>query len=74
MRQICMICGILYGIKEPLDDDSETHGICEECFPLELKRIDAELEKLTGTTIAPTKKIMYSGTLNMFPPFKLAGG
>jgi len=45
MRQICMVCGILYGIKEPLGDDSETHGICEECFPLELKKIEIELKK-----------------------------
>lgn len=33
MRQVCYICGILYGVKEPLDNDDETHGICDECFP-----------------------------------------
>jgi hypothetical protein len=35
-----MVCGTLYGIKEPLDDDSETHGLCPECFELEMKKID----------------------------------
>jgi len=48
MRQVCMDCGILYGIKEPLEDDSETHGLCEECFPLEMKKIEKELEKTKG--------------------------
>ena len=46
MRQICMDCGILYGIKEPLEDDSETHGLCEECFPLEMQKIEKELGEL----------------------------
>ena len=45
MRQVCMVCGILYGLKEPLEDDSETHGLCEECFPLEMKKIEMELKK-----------------------------
>ena len=48
MRQICCICKILYGIKEPLDDDSETHGICPECLPGELKKIEKEMEKIEG--------------------------
>ena len=56
MRQVCMICGILYGIKEPLEDDSKTHGLCEECFPLEMKRIDRELEKLKGEGINGRKE------------------
>ncbi len=39
MRQVCCSCGILYGIKPPLEDDSETHGFCLECFDGELEKI-----------------------------------
>ena len=41
MRQVCYICGLLYGLKEPLDDDSETHGLCEECFRLEMQKLES---------------------------------
>lgn len=53
MRQICCVCKILYGNKEPLDDDSETHGFCPECFKLEMKKIEAYREN----GIDPWKKI-----------------
>jgi hypothetical protein len=33
------VCKILYGTKEPLDDDSETHGLCQECFDVEIRKI-----------------------------------
>ncbi len=39
MRRVCCICGMFFGLKEPLDDDSETHGYCPECFELELLKI-----------------------------------
>jgi hypothetical protein len=39
MRQVCCVCKILYGTKEPLDDDSETHGLCPECFEREMQKI-----------------------------------
>jgi hypothetical protein len=56
MRQICCRCGILYGIKEPIEDDSETHGLCEECFPLEMKKIEGELASVDSLlTGSPTK-------------------
>jgi hypothetical protein len=31
MRVVYSYCGILYDLKEPLEDDSISHGICEEC-------------------------------------------
>ena len=34
MIRICAWCGKLLGYKEPLDDNSTTHGICEECKKL----------------------------------------
>jgi len=44
MRQVCYICGVLYGIKEPYEDDSETHGLCDECFSLEIKKNDEKIK------------------------------
>jgi len=32
MRCICCVCKILYNVKEPFEDDSETHGFCNECY------------------------------------------
>lgn len=55
MRRICMICGILYGIKEPYEDDSETHGLCDECFPIEMARIEKEVEELRDAKDNDTK-------------------
>lgn len=53
MRQICCVCKILYGRKEPLADDSETHGLCPECFNLEMKKIKDYQEN----GVDPWKKI-----------------
>jgi hypothetical protein len=39
MRRVCCICGIFYGFKEPLEDDSETHGLCPECFENEMAKL-----------------------------------
>jgi len=40
MRLVCYICKILYGIKEPLNDNRETHGLCPECFKLEMAKLE----------------------------------
>jgi len=32
MRCVCSYCQILYNLKPPYEDDSMTHGVCEECF------------------------------------------
>ncbi len=48
MRQICFYCGLLFGIKEPLDLDEETHGICPWCLPDILKNIEIELAQIDG--------------------------
>ena len=44
MRRVCCICKILYGLKEPLEDDSETTGFCPECFELEILKISLHRE------------------------------
>lgn len=41
MRCVCVECGILYDVKEPFEDDAETHGLCEECFSI----VKGNLEK-----------------------------
>lgn len=47
IKRICYVCGKVYGYKEALwGVDLETHGLCEECFPKELKRLEKESEKL----------------------------
>ena len=53
MNQICCVCKILYGRKEPLNDDSETHGLCPECFKLEMKKI----EEYRENGIDPWKRV-----------------
>lgn len=32
MKMVCCECGVVYGKKEPFDDNSETHGYCTLCF------------------------------------------
>jgi len=48
MRRVCCVCKKFFGFKEPLDDDSETHGFCPECFDLERAKIAAYLESHPG--------------------------
>lgn len=43
--QICYVCRQKYGEKEPLDDRTETHGVCPECWPGELKRVEDQIAK-----------------------------
>jgi hypothetical protein len=43
----------LFGYKEPLEDDSETHGLCDQCFRKEMiilmvKNYSLNGKKLTG--------------------------
>jgi len=46
MRQVCCVCKILYGLKEPLDNDEETHGYCPECYKWQIANIEREIGKL----------------------------
>jgi len=46
MRRICQECGQLFGFKKPMDDDSETYGICEECFPIVMKNFEQKLREV----------------------------
>jgi len=45
VRVICSYCGILYDLKEPFEDDSVSHGVCEECWPWVEHNLNAELAR-----------------------------
>jgi hypothetical protein len=43
--RICYICGKIMGEKEPYEDRSYTHGLCEECLKKELEKIEKMREE-----------------------------
>ena len=45
MRQVCYVCKMFYGLKEPLDNDEETRGYCPECYGFQMANIERELGK-----------------------------
>ena len=45
-RIVCSYCQILYDLKEPLEDDSISHGICEECWPWVQHNLEIELAQI----------------------------
>jgi len=45
MRIVCSYYQILYDLKEPLEDDSISHGICEECWPWVENNLEIEIEE-----------------------------
>ncbi len=46
MIRVCYRCKKVYGEKAPLDDKTETHGLCETCFPIDLAETKAKVEEL----------------------------
>ncbi len=45
MRCQCVYCEIIYNIKEPFEDDSTSHGICEICWPWVKSNLQIEISK-----------------------------
>jgi len=41
---ICIECKKCYGIKEPLWDESTTHGLCDACYGLIMKMREEKLQ------------------------------
>jgi len=39
MIQICSVCKIVYGEKEPYEDKRLTHGYCPDCFKVVMAEI-----------------------------------
>ena len=60
MIRVCYLCHKYLGKKEPLDDPSVTHGLCDTCMVLELKRLDEEYFRIKGRhlTLAEENKIL----------------
>jgi len=55
----CYICGLQYRIKPPLDNNSVSHGLCEDCFPIEMERLKRELaarKQRTQYVVLPISK------------------
>lgn len=50
MIRECYICKKIMGEKEPYENKSMTSGICNECFPLEMAKIEKVREKKTNET------------------------
>jgi hypothetical protein len=48
MIRICMRCGSFMGEKPPYEDTSETHGLCDECWPKEHERLKKQIDKSTS--------------------------
>jgi hypothetical protein len=46
MIRVCYRCKTVIGEKEPFDDKSETHGLCDPCFEQEKVEIRCALKKL----------------------------
>ena len=53
MRCECVYCEILYNVKEPFEDDSVSHGMCEECSPIVLGNLERELSLRAGVPSRP---------------------
>jgi hypothetical protein len=49
MRVICSECGILYNLKKPYEDDSETHGLCEICWPWVENNLKIEISRFISS-------------------------
>jgi len=43
MYCVCYICGNQYRNKPPFGNDLISHGLCGECFPVEMERIKKKL-------------------------------
>ena len=46
MRCICSYCKMLYDVKEPFNDDGESHGICNECYPIVFGNLEKEIHEI----------------------------
>ncbi len=45
MKRVCCYCKLVFGEKEPFDDQSESHGICQICFPIVMADHEIQIEK-----------------------------
>ena len=57
MIRICSYCKIVMGEKEPFEDKSETHGICEKCMKKVKKQIDEYNKNRLGNPVKKRKVV-----------------
>ena len=57
MIRVCMTCDQIFGEKEPLEDKSETHGLCPVCYPIEMARLKEEMKRLENPPSPPFFKV-----------------
>ena len=55
MRSICCECNILFDVKEPFDNDQETHGYCDECFKMVMVNIGELKRQRTNKILKEVK-------------------
>lgn len=55
MRSICCECGILFDVKEPYEQDDETHGYCDECFPIMMLKMASFRRERTNKKLKEVK-------------------
>lgn len=46
MIRVCCYCNAKMGEKEPLEDKTETHGICKKCY----RKVTAMIDKTKAKT------------------------
>jgi len=59
MIRVCCACQKIMGEKEPLEDKSTTHGLCDKCFNEALRRIGkrrAERNRIWRKALTPEKR------------------
>ena len=51
----------VFGEKEPIEDRSETHGFCGDCFRLELADVEEGLKNERGGTVVLGARVIGDG-------------
>ena len=51
----------VFGEKEPIEDQSETHGYCDGCFRLELADVEEGLKNERGGTVVLDARVIGDG-------------
>lgn len=62
MRSICVYCNILFDVKEPYDNDAETHGICPWCWPIVKAQLEEHKNPISPETAHKTLIPSHKGT------------
>ena len=53
MIRICCVCKKIVGEKEPLEDKSETHTVCKDCFQKEIEKQEKAIAERRESSSVP---------------------